>query len=60
MPVKAIVAKVDQQNGVMVIITADRQFRCLPLPDAVPSIGTTIELHLQAEKMTVRGLLNTK
>lgn len=60
MRVKAIVAKVDQQNGVMVVFTADKQFRRLPLPDAAPPPGATIEVDLPAEKRAVSSLLHTK
>lgn len=60
MQVKAIVAKVDQQNGIMVVFTADRQFRRLPLPDAVPPLGATIEVNLPAEKRAISSLLPTK
>ncbi|WP_027365063.1 anti-sigma-I factor RsgI family protein [Desulfotruncus alcoholivorax] len=60
MRVKAIVAKVDQENGVMVVFTADKQIRRLPLPGVVPPLGATIEVDLPAEKRAIGGLLHTK
>jgi len=60
MQVKAKVAKIDQPNKVMVVLTEDRQFRRLPLPDVVPPLGATIVVSLPAEKSFISSLLKTK
>ncbi len=50
MKVKAKVAKIDQENGTMVVFTEDRQFIRLPLPAEYPKLGSTIVVSLPKEK----------
>lgn len=60
MKAKAMVAKINPEKSLMVVLTADRQFIRLPLPKIPPPLGSTIQVDLPAEKKPLMGLLNTK
>lgn len=54
MEVKAIVAKIDKEKGILVVLTKDRQFKKLPLTNNPPMVGSTINISLPPGK-TVLG-----
>ncbi|MDA8235899.1 anti-sigma-I factor RsgI family protein [Desulfotomaculum nigrificans] len=60
MKAKAMVAKINPDNSLMVVFTEDRRFVNLPLPDNPPPLGSTIQVDLPSEKNSLKGLLSTK
>lgn len=60
MQVKAMVAKVDKDNNMMVVFTDDRQFIRLPLTDPKLSPGSVIWVNLPRSKKLLLSGLNGK
>lgn len=44
MKMKAIVTKLDINRGVMVVLTKDRQFKSLQVPDPLPHLGDKVDI----------------
>lgn len=60
MKIKAMVTKIDITKGTMVVLTEDRQFKILPLPEIHPLLGSTIEIPVPHEKSSLRSFANPR
>ena len=61
MKTKAIVSKIKEDEGTMIVLTTDRQFLRMPLPGGnLPLLGQTIEIEFPLEKNKVVSLFNKK
>ena len=50
MKAKAVVSKVNVEQGTMVVFTRDRQFLRLDLPRDIPALGTTVEIDIPSRR----------